>query len=218
MHERNRQFGFTLIELLLSLSILSIIMVIILGALRIGVRAWEKGENVLSAQQRSRTILDQLTRQLTSASVLMSAQEERPLVTFAGNSRTIEFTSSLSLVTKIQFGPVHVKYVIETAPDGKKRLLLYEKNITTDDYLSERQLRHDTEALVFIEELEDLRFEYLSDGSDGPDLDWTSSWQFQKLTDLPRAVRITYRDQKDRHKVQVIARIHQWDRYREDAS
>ena len=41
MHLRKRQSGFTLIELLLSLSILSIISVIILGALRIGVRAWE---------------------------------------------------------------------------------------------------------------------------------------------------------------------------------
>jgi general secretion pathway protein J len=136
MRSQNRQLGFTLIELLLSLSILSIIAVIILGALQIGVRAWEKGENMLAIQQRSRTILDQLDRQLTSAAVLMSAQKEEPLVTFAGNSRTIEFTSSLPLITKIQFGPVHVKYVIETEPSGKKRLLLYEENITKEGYLS----------------------------------------------------------------------------------
>ena len=121
MRTPNRQFGFTLIELLLSLSILSIISVIILGALQIGVRAWEKGEHVLAVQQRSRTILDQLDRQLASASVLMGAQKEQPLVEFAGNSRSLEFTSSLPLITKIQFGPVHVKYVIETEPSGKKR-------------------------------------------------------------------------------------------------
>ena len=64
MCKRCGQFGFTLMEVLLSLSILSIILVVILGALRIGVRAWEKGENVLSVQQRARTILDQLSRQL----------------------------------------------------------------------------------------------------------------------------------------------------------
>jgi general secretion pathway protein J len=214
MRDHNRQFGFTLIELLLSLSILSIIMVIILGALRIGVRAWEKGEHVLAMQQRSRTVLDQLTRQLTSASVLMSAQKEQPLVIFAGNIRSIEFTSSLPLITKIQFGPVHVKYVIETEPGGKKRLLLYEEPITVEDYLSERQLRHDTDALVLIGELEDLRFEYLADGSDGPNLNWTSAWRSQNSTDLPRAVRMTYRDQKDRYQIRVIARIHQWDRVR----
>jgi len=215
MHNRNRQFGFTLIELLLSLSILSIIVVIIFGALRIGVRAWEKGENMLTSQQRSRTVLDQLTRQLTSASVLMSSQDKRPLVTFAGNSRTIEFTSSLPLVTKIHFGPVHVKYVVETEPGGKMRLLLYEKQITAEDYLSIRLSRHDTDALVLIGELADFRFEYLDDGGDVSDLNWTSSWQSQNLTDLPRAVRMTYRDEKDGHNVQVIARIQQWDRFRE---
>ena len=211
-----RQFGFTLIELLLSLSILSIISVIILGALQIGVRAWEKGEHVLAVQQRSRTILDQLDRQLASASVLMSTQNEQPLVTFAGNSHTLEFTSGLPLVTKLQFGPVHVKYVIETEPSGKKRLLLYEENITKEDYLSDRQLRHDTEALVLIEEIDDLHFEYLGDANEGPNLNWTSSWQPQNVTDLPRAVRITYRDEKDSHKVQVIARIHLSDRFREE--
>jgi general secretion pathway protein J len=212
MRDRKRQSGFTLIELLLSLSILSIVMVIIIGALRISVRAWEKGENVLNVQQRSRTVLDQLTHQLTSASVLMSAQKEQPLVTFAGNSRTIEFTSSLPLVSKIQLGLVHVKYVIETGSDGKKRLLLYEENITVEDHLSESPLKFDTEALVLIGEFEDLSLEYLADGSGGPDLNWTTAWQSQNETDLPRAVRITYRDKKNSHDIRVIARIHQWDR------
>jgi len=214
MHQLNRQFGFTLIELLLSLSILSIIIVVILGSLRISVRAWEKGENMLSTQQRSRTVLDQLDRQLASASVVMSAQKEQPLVTFTGNSRSIEFTSSLPLISKTQFGPVHVKYFIETEPGGKKRLLLYEKTLTTKDYLSERQLRLDTEALILIGELEDLRFEYLGDVSEGSILNWSSSWQSQDVTFLPRAVRITYRDKKDGHKVQVIARINLRDRFR----
>ena len=209
MHIRKRQSGFTLIELLLSLSILSIILVVILGALRISARAWEKGENLLSTQQRSRAILDQLTRQLTSAAVLKSAQAKRPLVQFEGNSQTIEFTTALPLIAKIQIGPVHVKYVIQAGPDGKKRLLLYEENITVDDYLSQRQLRHTTDAHVLIEALEDLRFEYLDPGSDGSELNWTSLWQLQNVTGLPRAVRITYRDEKDGHSVRVIARIHQ---------
>ena len=217
MRSSNRQFGFTLIELLLSLSILSIISVIILGALRIGVRAWEKGEHVLTVQQRSRTILDQLDRQLASTSLLMSVQTKQPLVTFAGNKRSIEFTSNLPLVRKIQFRPVHVKYVIETEPGGKKRLLLYEENITKEDYLSERPLRHDTDALVLIGELDDLHFEFLGDSSDGANLSWTSSWQPQNEMDLPRAVRITYRDEKDSHMIQVIARIHLRDRFKQDS-
>lgn len=218
MYIGRRQSGFTLIELLLSLSILSIILVVILGALRIGVRAWEKGENVLAVQQRARTILDQLARQLTSAAVLMSAQEEQPLVQFAGNGQTIEFTSGLPLIAKIQIGPVHVKYIVETEADGKKRLLLYEENITADDYLSERQLRHDTDAQVLIAALDDLRFEYSGPEEDGPGLNWASLWKSEDLTDLPRAVRITYRDEEDGPEIRVIARIYQGDRFTEDRS
>jgi len=209
-----RQFGFTLIELLLALSILSIIIVVILGALRITVRAWEKGENVLSMQQRSRTILDQLDRQLSSTLVLMSGQEEQPLVAFAGDSRSVEFTSNLPLISKVQFGPVHVRYVIETGPDGKKRLLLYERHITVEDYLSEDQLNLDADAVVLTGGLEDLRFEYLGDVGNGPDLNWTPSWQSEELTKVPRAVRITY---IEGHKVQVIARINLVDRFKEES-
>ena len=215
---RKLNYGFTLVELLLSLSILSIILVVISGALHIGVRAWEKGENLLSNQQRSRAILDQLTRQLKSISVLMSAQERRPLVQFTGNSQTIEFTTTLSLVAKNQIGPFLVKYVSETKPNGKKRLVLYEEIITVEDYLAERQLRHDTDAYVLIEAFEDLRFEYLDADSDGPGLNWLSNWQSQNLTHLPRAVRITYKKEKDRPIVRVIARIHQWDRFKETSN
>ena len=213
MRYLNRQSGFTLMELLLALSILSIIVVVILGGLRITVRAWEKGENMLSVQQRSRTILDRLDRQLSSAAVLMSGKEDLPLVTFAGTSSSVEFTSSLPLVSKMHFGPVHVKYVIETEPGGKKRLLLYEKNIAVEDYLTERQLQLETEAVVFVEGLEDLRFEYLAGGGNGPDLSWTPTWQPEKLTDLPRAVRVTY---KDEYTVQVIAGINLRDRFQEE--
>jgi hypothetical protein len=163
-------------------------------------------------QQRSRTILDQLTRQLTSAEVLMSARKEQPLVTFAGSSRAIEFTSGLPLISKTRSGPVHVKYVVETGPGGKKRLLVHEKNITTDDYLSERQPGFDTDAHVLIGALEELRFEF---SGEGPIPIWSSAWRFKESTDLPRAVRITYRDEKGRHHIRVIARIHQWDRFRD---
>ena len=216
MRSRNRQTGFTLIELLLSLSILSIVIVVVLSALRIGVRAWEKGENMLSVQQRSRTLLDQISRQLTSAALLMTAQSEQPLVTFAGDSDTIEFTSNLPLVAKVQFRPVHAKYVVETEPDGKKRLLLYEKNITIEDYLLERSLWRNLDGVVLIGALEDLRFEYLTDVSDGLDLTWASSWQSQNLTEMPRAVRIIYKEAKNSQPVQVIARIHLWDLFREE--
>jgi len=44
--------GFTLLELLISLTILSLVTVLIFGAFRMGIRAWEKGERNIDGRQR----------------------------------------------------------------------------------------------------------------------------------------------------------------------
>ena len=61
--------GFTLLELLISLTIVALIVVIIFGALRIGIRAWEKGEKDVDVRQRQRIVLDLIKRQLASTCV-----------------------------------------------------------------------------------------------------------------------------------------------------
>ena len=213
MNHRRRKLGFTLLELLLALSILSIILVVILGALRVTVRAWEKGESVLSTQQRSRTILDQLKRQLGSAVVLTSGSEEQALVAFTGTERSIEFTSNLPLVSKTQAAPVHITYRIESGPD-KERLLLYEEAVTLEDYLSETQLTHHTDPHVLTKGINDLRFDYLGEVGTEEGLSWTTTWQSQSSTDLPRAVRITSRTEADEPPIRVIAKFHLWQRFR----
>ena len=63
---RNANKGFTLLELLISLTILGVIVVIIFGAFRIGIRAWEKGEKDVESRQRQRIVLDLSKQQLAS--------------------------------------------------------------------------------------------------------------------------------------------------------
>ncbi|HNT58060.1 MAG TPA: prepilin-type N-terminal cleavage/methylation domain-containing protein, partial [Syntrophales bacterium] len=58
--------GFTLLELLISLTLLSVIAVLVFGALRLGVRAWEKGEATIETRQRERIVMDLLQRQMAS--------------------------------------------------------------------------------------------------------------------------------------------------------
>ena len=63
---RDSSKGFTLLELLISLTIIGLILVIIFGALRIGVRAWEKGERDVESHQRRRVVLGLVKRQFAS--------------------------------------------------------------------------------------------------------------------------------------------------------
>jgi len=207
-----RSLGFTLLELLLALSILSIILAVVAGALRVTVRAWEKGEHVLSVQQRSRTILDQVRRQLGSTVVLFGGREEEPLVAFSGGPRQVEFTSSLALASKANAAAFHVTYVVEPGPDGRMRLLLYEDAVEPGDYLSDRPLAHGSEPRVLAGDLEDLFFEYLGEGGEGPDLQWAPTWEPRAPADSPRAVRVTFTSAPGAYPVRVIATVHLWAR------
>ena len=94
------------------------------------------------------------------------------------------------------------------------RLLLYERNITAEDYLAENLLTHDEEPYILADDLEDLRFEYLGDGENETDLDWAAYWQPVTATDLPRAVRILSRQGTARSQVRVISRVRLWSRSR----
>ena len=70
--------GFTLLELLISLTIIGLILVIVFGALRIGARAWEKGERDVETHQIQRIVLDNMKRQIASTCLreIMSEDEK----------------------------------------------------------------------------------------------------------------------------------------------
>ena len=63
---RGDESGFTLMELLLSISILVVVVAVVGGSFRMGIRAVEKGESEISELQRFRGILNLMEQQLTS--------------------------------------------------------------------------------------------------------------------------------------------------------
>jgi general secretion pathway protein J len=212
-----RRLGFTLLELLLALSILGVILAVVAGALGVTVRAWEKGERLAEVQQRSRTILEQLRRQLGSTVVLFGAREDQPLVAFSGGPGRVEFTSTLAMASKAGAAAVHVTYVVEPGPDGRARLLLYEDPVEPEDYLSDRPLAHGSEPRLLAADLEDVVFEYLAGTGGGPDLRWLPAWQPGDPAESPRAVRITFTGAQGGHPVRVVAGVHLWPRPKDDA-
>ena len=54
--KRGGQRGFTLLELVLALSIVAAMLAIVFGGLRVGVRAWQRGEERTESQQHSRSL------------------------------------------------------------------------------------------------------------------------------------------------------------------
>ncbi|MGA1863513.1 MAG: prepilin-type N-terminal cleavage/methylation domain-containing protein [bacterium] len=63
---KRRETGFTLLELMISITILSLIMGVILGAMRLGTRAWEAGEKRIDRLQRMRITYDIISEDIKS--------------------------------------------------------------------------------------------------------------------------------------------------------
>ncbi|MDE2485030.1 MAG: hypothetical protein KGL32_07265 [candidate division NC10 bacterium] len=85
--------GFTLLELLISMTILVLIFVAVLGAIRIGTRSWERGEARAEENQRTRTLMESLTRDLTMIYPLRVKDQDKDVVVFHGRSDSLEFAT-----------------------------------------------------------------------------------------------------------------------------
>lgn len=85
--------GFTLLEVLISLTILSLIFVAVLGAIQVGSRSWEKGEQKAEENLRNRTLYDTLARELIMLYPLRVKEQEREVVVFHGNPNSLSFAT-----------------------------------------------------------------------------------------------------------------------------
>ncbi|WP_373499508.1 type II secretion system protein J [Desulfococcus sp.] len=122
--------GFTLLELIISLTILGVIVTIVFGALRIGVRAWEKGESDIDNRQRHRIVLDRIGQQMASIYIPVDLpMAEAAKYHLRGDAFSVEFISRTSLMPENRAGLVYVKYEVRTDGDGGRSLLFYEQNL-----------------------------------------------------------------------------------------
>jgi prepilin-type N-terminal cleavage/methylation domain-containing protein len=113
--------GFTLLELLISMTLLVVILVITLGALRISSRSVAAGEKKMESQERFRTVLSILDAQIQSQVPLTYEEEGQKKYYFRGNRKTLRFSSNHSIWGG-QKGYVVVDYRVESDQTGKEVL------------------------------------------------------------------------------------------------
>jgi general secretion pathway protein J len=198
--------GFTLLELMLSLAIMGVVLLIIFGALRIGIRAWEKGEKDVAVHQRQRAVLGLLSQQIASACIYEIKMGDDAFY-FKGSEGTMEFVSRSPIVPGALTGVVFVKYMIQEGDgDGKKQLKLYEKDagfLKEEDVESQR----DEDLFTLISGIQDLQFEYLKGSEDKSETDWQASWDPSEEKGLPLAVKIVLNQDEETAPINLIVPI-----------
>ena len=129
--------GFTLLELLISIVILGIIIVILAGALRLGFRSVEAGEQKIESLERMRTSLFIIDSQIQSQILLTYRNEEAGEETpggyyFTGERDSLQISTNYSIWGGKR-GYVIVTYNVLSEGTGKTALQASEHIIGVEE-------------------------------------------------------------------------------------
>ena len=204
----NRQSGFTLLELVITITILSLILLVIAGALRLGSDAWERGEEKAERYQKSRAAFSLLSQQLKSAYPykIKATKAEPDFFAFQGASDSLRFVSSFSMKSRRPEGLVFVTYRIEEGKSSGKVLKVCEQRVLNKNFTEETP--KDDDFLSFMEGLSDIKFEYYKESEDEETPgEWVGSWDGKEETELPRQIRVnlTWKEKKGESEIVLPA-------------
>lgn len=201
--------GFTLLELIIALTITAMIGVIILGAFRIGIRAWEKGEKDTGKHQRQRIVLNLIREQIIAISLRKIRNNGKAPFFLKGDQQNLELISRRSLMNADRDGLVHVRYAVSAQDAGRgghERLLYLEKKTIWMDESAD-EIPSEEDFYELIPDAHRITFEYLGRSGIEEELNWLPDWNQEQNSGFPRAVRISLTPEADQPSVNVIARI-----------
>lgn len=213
MNQGTRSFldlntAFTLLELMISLTIVALILVVIFGSFRVGVRAWEKGEEDIESRQRERIVLNLIRRQLTSAFAGKLRQGDQQPLFLRGNDKSMEFLSYISIFPGHRVGIVHTKYLVKPQDDGEKeRLVFCEKNLFRQVEGMEKEETDEEDFFELISGIHDIGFEYCKGQGGEEILEWQRTWDPVIDKGFPRAVRVSLKEDVETPPIRMIVRI-----------
>jgi prepilin-type N-terminal cleavage/methylation domain-containing protein len=185
--------GFTLIEVVVAMTILGFSLLIIFGAFRLGLSAWERGARTREDFQRERTAVQMISRQVKSMVPykIKTQKAEGDYLAFEGKENSLKFVSALSLRAHRPEGFVFVIYEFKSGGGEGGRLLVYEQRVVNADFFEEKP--REDRGVSLMEGISDVRFEYYREADEEKNKTegWVEGWDAKEEKELPRALRMT---------------------------
>jgi general secretion pathway protein J len=180
--------------MVVTLTILGFILLIIFGAFRLGISAWEKGESSREEYQKVRAVSQLVSRQLKSMVPykIKTEKAEGDYLAFEGRARSLRFVSALSMRAKQPEGFVYAIYEFKDGGSEGGRLVVYEQRVLIrKNFFEERP--NEESGVPLIEGISDIQFEYYreKDSLKNREEGWVEEWDAKEEKDLPRAIRMT---------------------------
>jgi prepilin-type N-terminal cleavage/methylation domain-containing protein len=186
--------GFTLLEIIVAVTLVAMLAVGLWSVLRISIRTWSRGTDFIDTNQRHRSIIDMVRKQIASAYNLSAPADPilgiAPYPIFNGVETSFQFISLNSLQFQESPGLTLVTY--EIAQGSKNDCSLIEKESRylgqIPDLLNPAIGERTTPIL---ENLTSCLFEYFDPGNNDNPSQWVREWDAMKIGRLPSAVSIT---------------------------
>jgi general secretion pathway protein J len=181
--------GFTLIEVVLALSIFALIGAVLYGAFSLSHRAVEKSQASFEVNQKLRSFTDLLGSYIRSAYPYRQSAQDTT-VFFDGQEDQLTFVSSISLAMGGRgMSMIRIGWAAE---EGEGPIQLEEEvplRLNLSEDVNSGGLRND---VIIQERVKELRFAYLDPKSE--EEIWEERWDGREKLALPRAVRLSYRN------------------------
>lgn len=169
--------GFTLLELVVSFAILGFIVVIVAGAMRLGIHAVDSGQKKIDSIERVRTSLNIIDSQIESEAPLTFDDNGENKLYFDGQRDSMRFATNYSIWGG-QSGYVVVNYKVDRDENGKQSLAVSENVIGIDE-------ERDTTLFTG---MDSIYFEYFYKGPTDENGSWVDTWTDDTI--VPEKVKL----------------------------
>jgi prepilin-type N-terminal cleavage/methylation domain-containing protein len=186
--------GFTLLEMIVAVTLVAMMAVGLWAVFTMSIRSWSRGTQFIDKNQRHRSILDMVRKQMASAYGLYGQADQESgkasRLIFNGTENAVRFISLNSLQFQESPGLTLVSY--EVASDSSGDYSLVEKETRyLGQTLGQESPMTANRAIPIFENLSSCVFEYFDPGRGDEPPGWVREWDGQQLGRLPMAVSMT---------------------------
>ena len=185
------QAGFTLLELLISITLLGMLLVLLFGGLRLGLRSWDAVQRQVDNLNSVRSLEIFLRREMEQIHPYRWSSTTNPTLAFQGTPDRVQFVAPMA--ARIGAGGLHAAS-LELEQAGDRRRIVW-RNQPIDSESKDFSVLTQAAGMVLasaeLEMVDTIALSYFGPERDGQPPQWWDRWEGR--TTLPSLIRVKIR-------------------------